>query len=226
MVTPRQLVTAAKDAGLDLIAICDHDTMRNAAEVRDRGAEIGLGVVMGQEITTRFPAKTHCMGWFLEKPVRSSMSLEDTVDAIHDQGGLAVIPHPFMPTYFASCQRGMLESLIEHRRVDGIEVRHTAPMTAGRQRELEAFYAQHREQVGAAIGSSDSHFGRYDIGRAVTRFEGNTVADFCRAVEAGTTQAARGQPKRVPLDQMALQQWRSLVLLPLRRVTQTPDRPP
>lgn len=221
MVTPKQLVTAAKEAGLDLIAICDHDTMRNAAAVRDCGEEIGLGVVMGQEITTRFPAKTHCMGWFLEKPVRSSMSLEDTVDAIHDQGGLAVIPHPFMPTYFASCQRNMLESLIQDRRVDGIEVRHTAPMTAGRQRELEAFYAGHRDRLGAAIGSSDSHFGRYDIGRAVTRFEGATVADFRKAVEAGTTEASPGEAKRVPIDQMALQQWRSLVLLPIRRVTHT-----
>jgi hypothetical protein len=147
------------------------------------------------------------------------MTLEDTVDAIHDQGGLAIIPHPFMPTYFASCQRGMLERLIEKRRVDGIEIRHTAPMTASRQRELESFYEQHRDRLGAAIGSSDSHFGRHDIARSLTEFEGSTAADFRRAVEAASTRAVAGRRARVPLDQMALQQWRSLVLLPLRRVT-------
>ena len=60
------------------------------------------------------------MGWFLEKPVKRGMSLEDTVDAIHDQGGLVIIPHPFMPVYFGSIQPYMLRRLIEHHPVDGI----------------------------------------------------------------------------------------------------------
>src|SRR4029077_2491363 len=99
MVEPAELVAAARAAGLALIAVCDHDTMAKAAEVRARGEEAGLAVVSGEEITTRWPAQTHVVGWFLERPVRGGMSLEDTVAAIRDQGGLAVIPHPFMPTY-------------------------------------------------------------------------------------------------------------------------------
>lgn len=218
MATPAELVAAAVEAGLDLIAVCDHDTMANAAEVRDRGEAVGLSVVMGQELTTRWPAQTHVMGWFLEQPVRSGMSLEDTVDAIHEQGALAVIPHPFMPTYFASCQPAMLARLVETRRVDGIELLHTAPTTAGRRRALDAFYQAHLDRLGAAIGASDSHFGRHDLGRALTEFEGTTAEDFRRSVLARTTRPVTGPRSPVPLALQARQQWRSLVLLPLRRV--------
>src|ERR1700752_3106016 len=113
MVTPEELVEAATAAKLDLIAVTDHDTMASVEEVRQRGESVGLAVVRGQEITTRWPAQTHMLGWFLEKPVKRGMSLEDTVAAIHDQGGLAIVPHPFMPVYFGSIQPGRVRRPIE-----------------------------------------------------------------------------------------------------------------
>jgi predicted metal-dependent phosphoesterase TrpH len=120
MVTPAELVDAAVKARLDLIAVTDHDTMASVGETAERGAAAGLSVVAGQEITTRWPAQTHIMGWFLEKPVPRGMSLEDTVAAIHDQGGLAIVAHPFMPVYFGSIQPGMLRRLLKRHSVDGI----------------------------------------------------------------------------------------------------------
>lgn len=218
MVTPRELVSAAVVAGLDLIAVCDHDTMAAAAETVQRGEEAGLAVVPGQEVTTRWPAQTHVLGWFLEKPVAMNRSLLDTVDAIHDQGGLAVIPHPFMPTFFASCQPGMLARLIERRAVDGIELLFSAPTTAGRLARLLEVYESNRERLGAALGGSDSHFGGYDLGRALTSFEGRTAADFRRAVETASTRPVRGLRLRVPGRLAARQQVRSLVELPLKRL--------
>lgn len=218
MVTPGELVEGALERGLSLIAICDHDTMANAEEVRARGEAAGLAVVMGEELTTRWPAQTHVMGWFLERPVPSGMSLEDTVDAIHDHGGLAVIPHPFMPTYFASCQPAMLVRLLETRTVEGIELLHTAPTTGGRRRALQSFYDRHQERLGAAIGASDSHFGRHDLGQALTRFDGTTAEDFRRSVLARTTRPEAGRRGSVPLGLRARQQWRSLAELPLRRL--------
>ena len=183
MVEPAELVRDALERGLRLIAVCDHDTMANAAEVRARGEAAGLAVVCGEEVTTRWPAQTHVVGWFLERPVRSGMSLEDTVDAIRDQGGLAIIPHPFMPTYFASCQPGMLARLIERHAVDGIELEHTAPTSSGRQRRLADFYNANRDRLGAAIGSSDSHFGRHDLAQALTEFDGESADDFRAAAD-------------------------------------------
>ncbi|MFZ0214984.1 MAG: PHP domain-containing protein [Candidatus Dormiibacterota bacterium] len=218
MVSPAELVAAAVEVGLDLIAITDHDTMANAGEVRERGEAAGLAVVKGQELTTRWPAQTHVLAWFLEQPIRSGLSVVETIDAIHDQGGLAIIPHPFMPTYFASCQPGMLAALIEERQVDGVELLHTAPITAGRLRRLRRFYDEHEERLGAAVGASDSHFGRYDLGRALTDFEGASAEDFRRSVLARTTAPLPGRQTSVPLGEMARQQVRSLVELPLRRL--------
>lgn len=218
MVTPAELVAAAGAAGLDLIAVCDHDTMAHVAETVDRGEEAGLAVIAGQEITTRWPAQTHVLGWFLERAIPMNLTLADTVDAIHDQGGLAVIPHPFMPTYFASCQPGMLARLIESRTLDAIELLHTSPTTAARMARLLEFYEEHRDRLGAAVGGSDSHFGRHDLARALTEFEGTTAADFRRAVEARTTRPVAGRRTGVPLRLVARQQVRSLLELPLRRL--------
>lgn len=220
MVSPAELVTAARTAGIDLIAITDHDTMANADEVSERGGEAGLAVVKGMEVTTAWPAQTHVLGWFLESPVRSGRPLADTVAAIHDQGGLAVIPHPFMPTFFASCQPGMLRRLLEEHAVDAIELVHTAPITAGRRTLLQRCYAEYGARLGAAVGGSDSHFGEHDLGIAITRFDGSSAEDFRRAVAARATGAERtGKARRIPAGLAARQQWRSLVELPWRRVT-------
>jgi predicted metal-dependent phosphoesterase TrpH len=219
MVEPAQLVRQAVAAGLDLIAVCDHDTMAAAAAVAARGEEAGLAVIRGQEITTRWPGQTHVVGWFLERPVRSRMSLEDTVDAIHDQGGLAVIPHPFMPTYFASAQPGMLLRLLEHRSVDGIEVVHPSPTGPRRRAALQAFYQEHQDRLGARVGASDSHFGGHDLYQVVTEFDGRTVEDFREAVLARRTWPRVARHSTVPAALALRQQWRSLVLLPVRRAS-------
>ncbi len=209
MVTAKQLVEAAVSAHLDLIAITDHDTMAQAW-----GDYTGITVVRGEEITTRWPAQTHVLGWFLREPVRSGMSVEDTVDAIHDQGGLAVIPHPFMPTYFGSIQPSMLRRLIERHAVDAVETMSTVPMGRWRRRQLEDFYAANQEGLGAAVGASDCHFGAYDLGVVVTNYEG----DFRTAIEQRATRPERLRSRHVPAGVALRQQWRSLVELPVRRL--------
>jgi hypothetical protein len=213
MVTAKQLVEAAVDARLDLIAVTDHDTMASVREAQARAEDLGLTVVPGQEITTKWPAQTHVLAWFLEKPVKGGMSLEDTVGAIHDQGALAIFPHPFMPTYFASVQPGMLRRLIEKHPVDGIELEFTPPIGVRRRQLLRDFYAQNVERLGAALGGSDCHFGAHDIGVVVTRYEG----DFRKAVEQRTTRPERVRPRKVPTGIALRQQWRALVEVPLLR---------
>lgn len=215
MVTPAQLVDAAVQAHVDLIAVTDHDAMDAVKEAQRIGQSKGVVVVAGQEITTRWPAQTHMLGWFLDKPVKRGMSLEDTVDAIHDQGGLAIIPHPFMPTYFASIQPGMLSRLIARHPVDGIEILFTAPLGSRRRKALDDFYVANQERLGAAVGGSDCHFGAHDMASVVTRYEG----DFRTALTQRTTEPQRlRHPGLPPAGVAARQQWRALVDLPLRRL--------
>ncbi len=218
MVTPAELVDAAVAMGVNLIAITDHDTMANAAEVVERGKAAGIAVVPGQEVTTKWPAQTHILGWFLEKPIPRSMSVVDTVKAIHDQGGLAIVPHPFMPFYFGSMQPNMLRELIDREPVDGIEVLFTAPAGARRRRMLDEFIGAHRDRLGALIGSSDCHFGRHDMAQVITTYEG----EFRAAVVERTTIPRRGRASAgVPAALALRQQWRSIVDLPIRRLRGT-----
>ncbi len=214
-VTPAQLVDAAVRANLNLIAVTDHDTMDSVNEAQKRGQSVGLTVVSGQEVTTKGPAQTHILGWFLDKPIKRGMSLEDTVEAIHDQRGLAIVPHPFMPIYFGSIQPGMLRRLLEKHRVDGIEMISTVPIGPRRRRLLNEFFAQNRERLGAAVGGSDCHFGPHDIGRVVTDYEG----DFKTAVQLRTTVPRLARKARsVPFGMAVRHEWHALVDLPFRRL--------
>jgi predicted metal-dependent phosphoesterase TrpH len=51
--TPRELVAAAREAGLDVVAITDHDTSQSWAEAAEAAAEVGITLVRGMEISTR-----------------------------------------------------------------------------------------------------------------------------------------------------------------------------
>jgi hypothetical protein len=142
------------------------------------------------------------------------MSLEDSVAAIHDQNGLAIIPHPFMPVYFGSIQPGMLRRLLDRHHVDGIEMMFTVPIGARRRRQLDDFYARNSQRLGAAVGGSDCHFGARDMGRVLTAYDG----DFRTAVQLRTTRPQAGHKEyHIPLGLVLRQQWVALVDLPLRR---------
>jgi len=136
--------------------ITEADTISGLGAAMEAGAELGVDVVRGEEVTASFPPGIHIVGLFLDRQIRMHMSVEDTVDAIHDAGGLAVIAHPFMPTWFASMTPGKARALLESRRVDGIELRHTAPVLPRTWGLLDTFYAEHRERLGAALGAGDN----------------------------------------------------------------------
>lgn len=215
MVSASELVRAAAAIGLSVLCITDHDTLSDIGAAAELGASLGVEVVGGEEVTASFPPGIHVVGLFIEHQVRMHMSVEDTVDAIHDAGGLAVIAHPFMPTWFASMTAGRARQLLETHRVDGIEVRHTAPVLPGAWGQLDTFYAAHKDRLGAALGAGDSHFGEHDLGRVLTVFPGRTAADLRRAIEERTTSPLAGSvaPGGPPLKMRLAQQYRSMVWL-------------
>jgi hypothetical protein len=104
---------------------------------------------------------------------------------------------------------------LERRSVDGIEVRHTAPLLPGAWNVLDRFMAEHGERAGAAMGAGDSHFGSHDLGRALTVFPGNSAADFRRAISERTTSPLVGavKPESPNLRLRIGQQYRAIVWL-------------
>ena len=60
--TPWNLVGMARVKGLDVIALTDHNTALNTPEAAAAGAEYGVQVIPGMEITTR--EEVHMLGYF------------------------------------------------------------------------------------------------------------------------------------------------------------------
>ena len=89
-ISPERYIETAVRAGLDAVAVTDHQTIDGALAVRD--LDPPFAVIVGQEILT---AEGEVIGLFLETQVPAGRSPEETIDRIHDQGGLALLPHPF-----------------------------------------------------------------------------------------------------------------------------------
>ncbi len=99
--------------GFGCLAVTDHDTIEGAQRLQSL---TDARVVVGEEVTTR---DGHLIGLFLQERVQPGMSAGDTADAIRRQGGLVLLPHPFVKAF--GC--GLVEtSWAIADRVDAVEV--------------------------------------------------------------------------------------------------------
>lgn len=92
MEEPAEVVRQAKRAGLAGIAITDHNNNAGWKEARDEAERQGIVFIPGMEISSR---SGHILGLGLSDKVRSGLGLGETIDRIHDAGGIAVAAHPF-----------------------------------------------------------------------------------------------------------------------------------
>ena len=79
-------------AGLDGVAVCDHDCVLPEEEIRAvREVHPGLVLIPGIEISTD---QGHLLGWPVTDPIGARVFTEASA-AIRAQGGMAVLAHPF-----------------------------------------------------------------------------------------------------------------------------------
>lgn len=91
LITPKDLVFYAKKRGLIAVAITDHDTVEGALKI---AKETDFLIIPGIEVSSR---NGHIVGLNLQEPVEKGLSADETVDKIHEAGGIAVACHPFAP---------------------------------------------------------------------------------------------------------------------------------
>ena len=199
--TPTDLVDHVRTrTRLDVIAVTDHDTIEGARRAAEYAASTGgPHVVIGEEVSSR---DGHILGLFLDRAVRPWMSAAATIDAIHDQGGLAFAAHPFWRTERARRPRRVVHGvgwLVAELDFDGFEVENSTPGLGYANRLARGF----NQAIGRTeVGGSDAHI-LDAIGRAYTAFPGRTPEALRLALAEGRTRAHRRRYDPVALVRYA-----------------------
>ena len=87
------LVAHAEAIGLGAIAITDHNAFGGSLEAMALAEGRNLTVIPGEEVKTDDGSEV--IGLFLREEIPRGLSFGDTIAAIHAQGGLVYLPHPF-----------------------------------------------------------------------------------------------------------------------------------
>lgn len=183
---------AVTRAGLDVIAITDHDTMEGAYRAQDLAGKYGIEVIPGCEISTK---QGHLLALFVARLVPKGLSVYETIARVGEQGGICIAPHPMAPHVPSLKWKHVLQVLKEPDLRDvlvGIETLN-AGLPYSYSNRIAARLCGDVNL--AATGSSDAHLS-WTIGDAITRFPGSTAADLRTALLARKTRAVSQVEKK------------------------------
>jgi len=172
---------------LDLVAVTDHERIDGALRAKELHAagDYHFGLVVGEEITTR---RGHVLALFLTDRIPALRPLEETIERIHAQGGIAIAAHPMAPLTPSLGRRSLLRlhhALDARHRLDAIEMLN--PSVAGRARRPHR-HALNQLMELAAVGNSDAHVLEH-VGTGWTWFTGASAEDYRRAIAERSTEA-------------------------------------
>ncbi|MCJ2533245.1 MAG: histidinol-phosphatase, partial [Candidatus Thermoplasmatota archaeon] len=141
-------------SGLDGCAVTDHNSIEGSLRAFELASSFGLLVVRGTEIST---AEGHVLAYGLSSTVPRGLSIAETIEIIHESGGMAVAAHP------RRIPSGMGIRRASQNRFDAIEV-----LNGGSSRGSNKAASRMAEMRGLpVVGGSDAHI-LEEIGRAFT----------------------------------------------------------
>jgi hypothetical protein len=180
--TPLALREEAMRAGLDVIAITNHN-QTVTGQVAQRLADVTDGPIMigGEEITN---PHYHMIAVGITHTVDADQTAINAIAAIHAQNGVAIAAHPGTAfTGYDDAALGM---------VDGTEVAHPEDNARWRQEYVETFDRARRINPHVApVGSSDIHV-KPALGACRTYLfvRERSIMGILEAIRAGRTVAA------------------------------------
>src|SRR5690242_5849370 len=178
---------------LNVIAITDHDNIDGSLRARDLwargynnngGGQYRFDFIVGEEISTR---DGHLLALFVERLIPPGLSMERSIDLIHEQNGIAIIAHPFHRIFRSiSCQPETLDRVCASRDtwIDGIETWNAS--FCGFHSNGTIMQANRTHYYLSELGNSDAH-SPISIGCGFTWFDGRSAADLRCNIEQGTT---------------------------------------
>jgi len=171
---PQKILKIAMKKGLNGVAITDHDTIKGGIKA-SKTATKDFFVIIGTEIGTE---SGDILGLFLNEEIKSRSALE-VIDEIKEQGGIAVLPHPYKRT------DKIKEEII--RKIDAIEgfnARGEQPDSFFRNKMAKKLASSRGIPMTAG---SDAHF-YFEIGRGRCSIDAvSDIEDIRKAILRGKT---------------------------------------
>jgi len=162
LVSLEQVVRVARRAGLDGIALTDHNETAGALRLAASASDHSLRVIPGEEIAT---ADGEIIGLFLSQRIPPGLSARETAIRIKEQGGLVYVPHPVARGVPPRLRwPALLELLPDVDIVEGFNGR--APLSTDDHR-AQALALAYDKAIGAG---SDAHF-PFEYGRGWVEIE-------------------------------------------------------
>jgi predicted metal-dependent phosphoesterase TrpH len=175
LITPEELVFYAKKRGLDGVAITDHDRIDGALKI---AKETDFLIIPGIEISS---LSGHIIGLNIRELVPQKLSADETVEKIHELGGLAIACHPMV--FLKTSLKNRINS-----KFDAVEVINSSAIPFGYSVKRSREIASH---LGIAqVAGSDAHYGP-EVGSAYTIIEADLEIDrILKAISKGLCQPA------------------------------------
>ena len=170
-----EVIRRAELAGLDAIAITDHDTVEGALAARKIPTR--LVIIPGIEISTR---QGHLIALGITEKIPSGMDVMDTIIMARKKGALLILPHPYHIWRHGVGRR--LRSALSA--VDAIEVFNSRYIVGSANIKASKMA---RRLGKPCVGGSDAHNARYiGFGRTLVTAE-PTVESILQAIREGKT---------------------------------------
>ena len=142
------ILKTARVKKLDVIAISDHDTVEGSKiAIKESKKYDDLLVIPSMEVSS---SKGHILALGVEEIIEKNLSPVDTIEKIHENGGLAIIPHPFnfyRSGLFSKTNPNLLN-------FDAIEVLNAKFFVGYTNNKAKKYAIQHKIPP---MGASDSH---------------------------------------------------------------------
>ena len=176
MPVPEDMIRQAKRIGLQGIALTDHDTAKGWKRAREAAKKYNMVFIPSIEVSTQ---QGHVLALGLTEPVKSWRDVEETVDAVHEQGGLVVGDHPY------DIHGDGIRDWIKI--TDAVEVFNALSMDRVSNRIAER---KARKMGKPMVVGSDAH--TLDaIGFAVNRIDADNVSGILKAIMKGQVRFSR-----------------------------------
>jgi len=175
--SPEKLIKRAVQRKLDGIAITDHDTIVGWKEAEKIAKKYKIFLIKGEEIKSSIDGRFFgdILGLFIKKEIKNRHP-KKVIKEIKDQGGIAVIPHPFH-LYFPYNFRGNINDF--GNLIDGVEVLNAR--IPSKKADKKALFFAKKNNI-AMFGASDAHHFK-NVGDAYTMAEeAKNLDDFKKAI--------------------------------------------